>query len=90
MLQIKYARVCVILLILAVVFAILCPILSNASSNIIFLIISACMTVVCLFTATIIRLSKLKCPSCGKTLASLRWSQEYFCPKCGKPMTYDK
>ena len=90
MLKIKYARFCVVLLTLAGVFAILCPILSNVSSNIIFPIISACMAVVCVIAVTVIRLSKLKCPSCGKSLAALRWSQEYFCPKCGKPLAYDR
>ena len=90
MLKIKYARICVVLLILAGVFAILCPIFSSVSANIILPIISACMAIVCVFATTVIRLSKLKCPSCGKSLAALRWSQEYFCPKCGKPLAYDK
>ena len=44
------------------------------------------------FTALLIRMIRLRCPHCGRSVAPLRWRYSIdtkYCPHCGKAFQYD-
>jgi len=89
MLKRIYARVSLVLFVLILVSILLCWIFS---SHYTLPVIFACLAVLLFFIALVIRILKLKCPSCGKGYATPQWSKSgtWYCPRCGKPFVYDK
>lgn len=93
MLKRKHARVCIVLLMLAVVIGFLPLVVlgvlrTDMGSWAKWCFISG---LVCAGLATIIRLNCLRCQNCGEGLAGVRWGtgKDGYCPRCGKPFIFD-
>ena len=87
MLKRKYARISIILFLLAIASAALCIIFSSGKYSVTFAALS-----ILFFIASALVRSALKCPSCNKKLPQPQWSKSgtLRCPKCGKLIEYDK
>ncbi|NLO47194.1 MAG: hypothetical protein GX111_02560 [Clostridiales bacterium] len=80
----KYARIVIVLIVAAVVFALIAIIARN--------ILLAILSVLLITASAIIRFTCLRCPNCGRYSAPPRWSyaiKTIHCPGCGKPFEYD-
>lgn len=86
----KYARIQIVLLILAVVSLIICGILN--SKPVIYPIGFACLGLALFISALLVKVVVLICPSCGARGLRPQWSKSgtFYCVHCGKPIEYDK
>ena len=89
----KWARVCLCLMIGAIVMACIPWIAYSrmgAQSNL-WAYVGVGGTLACLFAYLIVQWSRLRCPHCGNAFAPPRWKSgtQYYCPRCGKPFVFD-
>ena len=90
MIKRKYARIQIILCILAVISFSFCGILISKPE--IYSIGFACLGFAFIISALLLRTVVMICPSCGKRGLRPQWSKSgtHYCVHCGKLIEYDK
>lgn len=89
----KHARLCIVLLALALAFTALPRIMYSVLDldGMLWAYLGVGGLLVCLTLALSTWSNYLRCPSCGRSLAPLRWKagERCYCAKCGQPFVFD-
>ena len=93
MLKRKHARICLLLLLLAVVFVCM-PFAAHRILDVdtgFWVQLGYIGTVVCAGLAVLKKINCLRCPCCGQGTAALHWNagRDGCCARCGKPFVFD-
>lgn len=93
MIKRKWARACIALMLSGFLLSFVLPlIVYGISKSVLLLGISILFCVALVIAGGIIKLVFCGCPNCGSFVASnyVTYStNEYYCPRCGKKLTYD-
>lgn len=93
MIKRKWARACIALMLSGLILSFILPLMVYViSKSVLLLGISILFCIALVIAGGVIKLLYCSCPNCGSMVASnyvSYSSNEYYCPRCGKKLTYD-